>query len=92
MNPADVTFTPHFIAQFRAKGFTTEQVAECLTKPYKITDVRRYPGQKRYCGAGIAIVMDGTRAVTLYLDGVVTPMREDQRNDPNALASRRLNR
>lgn len=93
MNVTQVEFSPHFISQFRAKGFTTAQVKDAIEQPYKVTDVRRYPGQRRYCGRlGLAIVMDGNRAVTCYLDGVVTPLRDDQKNDPAALASRRLNR
>lgn len=88
---AAVTFTEHFLAQARTKGFTAEQIADALTAPYKITDVTRYPGQQRYCGrAGIAVVVDGTRCITAYLDGVVTPMREDQAHDPAARTSRRL--
>lgn len=92
IDPATVTFTPHFKAQFAAKGFTTAQIKDALTEPYKITDVMKYPGQFRYCGRqGLAIVMDGTRAVTLYEDGVITALRPDQMNDPAALTSRRLN-
>lgn len=89
LDPAYVVFTPHFKNQFREKGFTTNQVFEALAHPYKVTDVRRYPGQRRYCGGGIAIVMDGMRAVTVYLDGVRTALRPDQMSDPAALASRR---
>lgn len=91
MKLTETTFEPHFIRQAREKGFTAEQIAEAIERPYKITDVRRYPWQKRYCGGGVAIIMDGTRAVTIYADGVVTPLREDQKNDPEALRSRRLN-
>lgn len=89
----DVRFTEHFKEQFRAKGFTTAQVREAIESPYKVTDVRRYPGQKRYCGGGVAVVIDadGVTARTIYLDGVVTPLRPDQMNDPAALRSRRLN-
>ena len=90
MRVTEVTFSDHFKRQFKEKGFTTAQVKKAIENPYKITDVRRYPGQKRYCGGGIAIVMRGTVAVTVYLDGVVTPLREDQKNDPAALNSRRL--
>ena len=92
MNIAQVTYSDHFIKQAKAKGFTASQIIGALMSPEKITDVRKYPGQKRYCGSGVAVVMDGTRAITIYLDGVVTPMREDQKNDPSALNSRRLNR
>lgn len=91
MNIQDVEFSDHFKRQFRSKGFTTAQVREAIENPYKITDVRRYPGQKRYCGGGIAIVMRDNVAITVYLDGVITPMREDQKNDPAARNSRRLN-
>lgn len=91
MRVTEVIFSEHFKKQFREKGFTTEQVREAIENPYKITDVRRYPGQKRRCGGGIAIVMRGNTAVTVYLDGVVTPLREDQKSDPAALNSRRLN-
>lgn len=92
MDIRQVVFSEHFKAQFRAKGFHKEQLREAIERPYKITDVRRYPGQKRYCGGGIAVVMDGYHAITVYLDGVVTPLRDDQKNDAAALASRRLNR
>lgn len=93
LDPAAVTFCQHFKDQFKVKGFTTAQIKDALSNPYKITDVRRYPGQLRYCGRlGLAIVMNGTTAVTLYEDGVVTALRPDQMNDPAALASRRLNR
>jgi hypothetical protein len=92
MDITKVIFSDHFKRQFRAKGFTTAQVREAIEHPYKVTDVRRYPGQKRRCGGGVAIVMDGMRAITIYEDGVVTPLRPDQLNDPAALNSRRLNR
>ncbi len=88
----EVEFSDHFKRQFRAKGFTTAQVREAIERPYKVTDVTRYPGQKRRCGGGIAVVMRDNVAITCYLDGVVTPMRADQRNDPAARNSRRLNR
>lgn len=88
----EVTWSPHFIRQASEKGFTAEQIRSAIEQPYKVTDVTRYPGQKRYCGAGVAVVMDGTRAVTIYADGVVTPLRADQMNDQAALNSRRINR
>lgn len=87
---ASVRFGHHFLTQARTKGFTADQIVEAITRPYKVTDVTRYPGQKRYCGGGIAVVMDGTSAITCYLDGVVTPLREDQMSDTAALNSRRL--
>lgn len=89
MDIRKVEFSEHFKTQFRAKGFHKEQLREAIERPYKVTDVTRYPGQKRYCGGGIAVVMDGYRAITVYLDGVVTPRRADQ-TDAAALNSRRL--
>lgn len=91
MDITKVVFTSHFKKQFREKGFTTAQIREAIENPYKITDVRRYPGQRRYCGGGVAVVMRDNYAITVYLDGVVTPLRPDQMNDAAALNSRRLN-
>lgn len=90
MDINNVTFSDHFKKQFREKGFTTKQIREAIEHPYKVTPVTRYPGQLRYCGGGVAVVMRGRTAVTVYLDGVVTPLREDQKDDPAALNSRRL--
>jgi hypothetical protein len=92
IDPSLVRFTKHFNKQFREKGFKAEQIKEALTNPYKVTDVTRHPGQKRYCGGGVAVVMVDNVALTVYADGVVTPLREDQKNDPAALNSTRLNR
>lgn len=89
---SQVTFTRHFLTQAAKKGFTAEQITAAIETPYKVTAVTRHPNQVRYCGAGIAVVMDQEQhtAITAYLDGVVTPMREDQRHDPAARTSRRL--
>ena len=88
----DFILTDHFKRTMVAKGFTPQQVIACLKTPDKITDVRRYPGQVRYCGSGVAIVVDTKtlHVITIYVDGIVTPMREDQRNDPATINSRRL--
>lgn len=91
MKLTQVTFSQHFITQCKAKGFSAEQIREAIENPDKITDVTRYPWQKRYCGSGIAVIMSGNCAVTAYLDGVVTPLRQDQ-TDEAALNSRRLAR
>lgn len=87
-----VTFTDHFLRQAATKGFTADQIKSALRTPEKVTRVTRYPGQLRYCGAGVAVVMDGTNAITLYADGIVTPLRDDQRTDAAALTSNRLRR
>lgn len=89
--------TPHFKKQMLAKGFTGNQVSNALRDPEKVTPVTKYPGQRRYCGDGVAVIVEPVggntyRLVTLYLDGVVTELREDQMNDRDALNSRRLAR
>ena len=96
MNLADVNFTNHFIKQAKHKGFTAEQIAQAIeqTDPRcKITPVTRHPGQMRYCGFGegsVAVVMQGNTAITIYLNGVITPRREDQADDEAAISSKRL--
>lgn len=90
--PNVVTYSRHFLTQAIAKGFTAEQIMSAVAEPYKVTPVTRHPGQSRYCGAGVAVVIDSSTltAITVYLDGVVTDMRDDQRHDAAALSSRRL--
>ena len=87
-----IRFSRHALETARSKGFTVDQFRSALGNPYKVTDVTRYPGQKRYCGGGIAVVVaeDGVTVVTAYLDGVRTALRPDQMNDPAARASRRV--
>lgn len=92
---ADFTVSEHFKDQMELKGFTAEQVANAIYAPEKVTEVRKYPGQRRYCGDGVAVIVRPERVgytlITLYADGIITPLREDQKNDPDALHSRRLN-
>ena len=86
--------TDHIKRQMAAKGITSTQVYDALRHPYKVTAVTRYPGQLRYCGSGVAVIVqprNGTHAlITVYLDGVVTDLRPDQLNDPTARNSTRL--
>ena len=79
------------------KGFDWSDVVGALKSPYKVTDVQRYPGQKRFCGSGLAVIVSpqGEKRfllVTVYLDGVVTPLRADQLDDPEAVNSARVRR
>ena len=95
INLSDVHFTNHFIKQAKHKGFTAEQIVGALSRSGKyarVTPVTKYPGQMRFCGNGVAVVMDGNTAITIYADRVVTPLREAQMNDPDALNSSRLNK
>lgn len=93
---ATVERTRHFSDVLRRKGLSMSDVVSALKNPDKVTPVTRFPGQRRYCGSGVAVVCEvrgGTvHLITAYLDGVVTAMRPDQMNDPEAVSSRRLNR
>jgi len=90
---ANVILTKHIRKQIAAKGFSEEAVLAAASAPEKITQVLRYPGQTRRIGGGLAVVgqetAEGFVAITVYLDGIRTPLRDDQRNDPAALASKR---
>lgn len=96
-----VAFTNHFIKQARYKGFTAEQIQVAIEQSDKpkraggscdVTRVTKYPSQRRYIGSGVAVVMEGNTAITIYADGIITPMRADQRNDVDAQNSTRLAR
>ena len=79
------SFSDHALRTALAKGFTSDQILSALHSPEKVTNVRKYPGQKRFIGSGIAVVVaprgSGWMVVTMYLDGVLTPPRADQ-TDP----------
>lgn len=92
-----IKVTDHMKKQMAAKGFTTQQVIGALRDPYKVTAVTRYPGQRRYCGEGVAVIVKPEEQgvftlITAYEDGVVTELRPDQMDDPEALNSQRLAR
>lgn len=91
-----VEFTRHATDQINAKGFDARNIAQAIRNPREVTRVLAYRGQVRACGYGVAVVMQpnkrGWLVRTVYADGVVTPIRDDQRNDPRALGSKRLNR
>ena len=94
---AKVVPSEHFKKQMVTKGFDWSDVVGALKSPYKVTDVQRYPGQKRFCGSGLAVIVSpqGEKRfllVTVYLDGVVTPLRADQLDDPEAVNSARVRR
>ena len=92
----NVRVANHCLKQILAKGFTAEQIRSAIEDPEKVTDVLAKPGQRRACGAGVAVVLAPNNngrewmAVTVYLDGIKTPLRDDQKNDPRALTSKRL--
>lgn len=92
----NVRVSNHCVKQILAKGFDAEMIRRAIEHPEKVTEVTAKPGQLRACGSGVAVVLaphnQGREwmAVTVYKDGVPTPLREDQKNDPRALASSRV--
>ena len=91
--------TEHFRKKMNDCGFITDQIIEAFRNPRVVTDVACRPeyverGQKRVCGAGVAIIIEpckeGWILKTVYADMIRTPLREDQKNDEYALRSTRL--
>ena len=74
----DVHITPHLKKQMHEKGFQPSQIINAIKNPYKVTKVRDHPGQWRYCGDGVAVVMDKNKCITVHADGIRTPLRPDQ--------------
>ena len=71
--------TQHVQAQAAAKGIDLGKLERVLAHPQHITRVSKYPNQSRYIGEGIAVIVSNDGAViTVYLDGVMTPLRPDQ--------------
>lgn len=98
---AKVVITDHIRRQMAAKGISGKQVIAALRAPAKVTRVMSRPefierGQLRYCGAGVAVVIEPSREgyvlKTVYLDGVRTALRADQMHDEYALTSGRATR
>ena len=80
------TISDHAVSQAKAKGFTAEEIFAAMTNPARVTDVLKYPGQKRFIAGRIAVVAapkgDAWHIVTLYLDDVLTAPRADQMDTP----------
>lgn len=88
-----LVFSHHVKLQAVANGFAASQIMRALTRPTRITEVVGHRAQWRFCGAGVAVVVDYSgqvpTAVTVYLDGDVAPLRQDQTGDPAAVGDRR---
>lgn len=92
----NVRLSEHIRRQILNKGFDPQKVYNAINDPERVTEVTAHEGQVRAIGYGMAVVLapyrNGTEwmAMTVYLDEVVTPLREDQKDDPAALNSKRL--
>jgi hypothetical protein len=80
MNANQFHYTRHLIAQSQAKNIPLSRIMQTLENPSRITTVSQHPNQSRYIGNGIAVIVcDSDHSViTVYLDGVLTPLRPDQ--------------
>lgn len=69
--------TEHVIATAARLGVAIRTIKKILAdaKPYPS---RLHPGQFRYVGDGIAVVVDGNSVITVYKDRVLTKLRPDQ--------------
>lgn len=78
--------TNHARHVITSKGFDRRTVMETFHRPECTTDVRKYPGQVRLIGNGLAlvgkVVEDMFILITVYEDGVLTPPRPDQLSTP----------
>jgi hypothetical protein len=78
-----LTMTRHAIKQAVAKGFTAEQIQRCFDAPKKVYPSGSHPGQFRIvdqdiCLVGVPVSATEFRAITLYVNGSLTPPRPDQ--------------
>lgn len=80
-----LTMTRHACKQAASKGFTAEQIQRCFDSPKKVYPSKSHPGQYRIvdqdiCLVGVPVSATEFRAITLYVNGSLTPPRPDQMN------------
>lgn len=75
IDPDTVLFTPGTLAHASRVGFTIEQMRAALREPRWINDVRAQPDpinqsqpRYRYCGHGVAVVLEGQHAIAVIAD------------------------
>lgn len=74
--------TTHALKQIVAKGFDADGILDCWNNPTRVYPSKSHPGQFRVINGTYCLVgkPEGSSfmLITVYLDGVVTPPREDQ--------------
>lgn len=80
-----LTMTRHACKQAALKGFTAEQIQACFNAPSRVYPSGSHPGQFRIanndiCLVGVPVSDNEFRAITLYVNGTLTPPRADQMN------------
>ena len=70
--------TKHIISKAQELGISLDNIKAVLEHPKTTAPSLLHPGQVRYTGGGIAVMVADGVAVTVYLDTVRTPLRPDQ--------------
>lgn len=75
LDPDTIHFTPGILAHAERAGFTLEQMKAALQDPRWINDVLAQPDptnqaepRKRYCGHGVAVIVEGHTALAVIAD------------------------
>jgi len=73
-------FTKHAINQANSKRIPFWKILSVLENPVECYPSGNHAGQWRYTGLGICVVVadDQQTVVTIYLDRIITPLRQDQ--------------
>lgn len=81
-----LSMTSHARMTIADKGFDRYAIMDTFHRPECSTEVRKYPGQVRLIGNGLAlvgkVVQDMFILITVYEDGTLTPPRPDQMGTP----------
>lgn len=75
LDPQQIHFTPQVIKHCARVGFSINQLHAALREPRLINEVRAEPTprqhhrpRRRYCGAGVAVIVEGRMAVAVIKD------------------------
>lgn len=82
MNAHSYRLTRHARDRAAEKGFSLDALASVFAEPEYVYPSGSHPGQWRVCGNGICMVgtvsEDSFTVITVYVDGVMTPLRADR--------------
>jgi hypothetical protein len=75
-----IKLTYHAIVTAKSKGFSPVDVLDVANRPASRYPSKNHPGQYRHTGRGLCCVIseDGLKVVTVYQDGIITPLRPEQ--------------
>jgi hypothetical protein len=82
IDPASIFFTPGLLGHAERVGFTREQMERALAEPRWVNTVRRQPDptnqsapRLRYCGHGVAVIVEDTHAIAVIEDDLTKKPR-----------------